>query len=98
MRVVPFGLISLIALILALIPTSPDGEGEHAGAVQSALILFLVIVAAAMLVPWERLAPAWQGLIPFAYMFVAMLLRHAQGTGDAGYSVLYILPVAWLAM
>lgn len=31
-------------------------------------------------------------------MVVVALLRHAQGSGDAGYTILYILPVVWIAL
>ncbi len=98
-RVLPFAAIALMAVVLTLIPTGPaDAEGAHIDAAAWSAMLFTVLVLAAILVPWDRFSPNLQVVIPFGYMVVVLLLRHAQGSGDAGYTILYILPIVWLAL
>jgi diguanylate cyclase (GGDEF)-like protein len=91
--------IALAATILTLLPTgTPDAEGQHLDATIWSAGLFVLLMVAALALPWDRWPAAWQAVIPFAYMVVVVLLRHAQGSGDAGYTILFILPVAWLAL
>lgn len=98
-RALPFAVIALVAVVLTLIPTgTADAEGAHIDAAVWAGMLFAVIVLAVLLVPWDRLNPNLQFAVPFGYMVVVLLLRHAQGSGDSGYTILYILPIAWLAL
>jgi len=98
-RVLPFAAIALMAVVLTLIPTGPaDAEGAHIDAAVWSAMLFAVLVLAAILLPWDRFSPNLQVVIPFGYMVVVLLLRHAQGSGDAGYTILYILPIVWLAL
>lgn len=98
-RVLPFAIIALVAVVLTLIPTGPaDAEGAHIDAAVWSGMLFAALVLAALLVPWDRLSPNLQVVVPFGYMVVVLLLRHAQGSGDSGYTILYILPIAWLAL
>jgi hypothetical protein len=98
-RVLPFAAIALMAVVLTLIPTGPaDAEGAHIDAAVWSAMLFAVLVLAAILLPWDRFNPNLQVVIPFGYMVVVLLLRHAQGSGDAGYTILYILPIVWLAL
>lgn len=98
-RVLPFAFIAFASLVLALIPTGPtDAEGAHPDATFWAAAIFVGLVVAALVLPWDRWPTGWQAIVPFGYMVVVMLLRHAQGSGDAGYTILYILPVAWLAL
>lgn len=98
-RALPFAVIALVAVVLTLIPTGPpDAEGAHVDAAVWSGMLFAAIVLAVVLVPWDRLNPNLQLVVPFGYMVVVLLLRHAQGSGDSGYTILYILPIAWLAL
>lgn len=98
-RVLPFAVIAFVAVVLTLIPTGPaDAEGAHIDAAVWSGMLFAVLVLAALLVPWDRLNPNLQLVVPLGYMVVVLLLRHAQGSGDSGYTILYILPIAWLAL
>jgi len=99
LRVAPFASIALVSLVLTLLPGGEaDAESAHLGASVWAAVLFALIVLATMFVPWARISPEWQGVIPLAYMGVVMLLRHSQGSDEVGYTVLYILPIAWLAL
>lgn len=99
LRILPFGAIGLVTIALTLIPSGPaDAEGEHLGAVLAGAILFAVMVVAVVALPWDRWSPAWQYVIPLAGIALVILLRHAQGSGDAGYAVLFLLPVMWVAL
>lgn len=98
-RLLPFALIALVASILTILPSGlNDAESAHVSTVVWSAVIFVAIVIAAALFPWDRWPPDVQVLIPFGYMVVVALLRHAQGSGDAGYTVLYILPVVWIAL
>lgn len=98
-RVGPFAVIALASLILTLLPTgAADAESAHPDAAVVAGVLLLGAVVAAFLFPWDRWPPWTQGFVPLAYMITVMLLVHAQGSDGAGYTILYILPVAWLAL
>jgi diguanylate cyclase (GGDEF)-like protein len=99
LRVAPFAFIALVSLVLTLIPGgAPDAESAHLGAAVWSAVLFALIVIAVISVPWSRMSAEWQGLIPLVYMVVVLLLRHSLGSTESGYTVLYILPVAWLAL
>lgn len=98
-RLLPFAAIALAASVLTLIPSGlNDAEAAHVATVVWSAIIFVFLVMAALLFPWDRWPANLQALIPFGYMVVVALLRHAQGSGDAGYTVLYILPVVWIAL
>lgn len=98
-RVVPFMVIALASLILTLLPSgAADAESAHPDAAVVAGVILLGAIVAAFLFPWGRWPPWIQGVVPLAYMVTVMLLVHAQGADGAGYTVLYILPVAWLAL
>lgn len=98
-RVLPFVVIALASLVLTLLPTgAADAESAHPDAAVVAGVLLLAAIVAALLFPWDHW-PAWvQGVVPLAYIASVMLLVHAQGSDGAGYTILYILPVAWLAL
>lgn len=98
-RLLPFAVIALIASVLSVLPSGlRDAEAAHVSTVIWSAIIFLFVVVAAAMFPWDRWPPDLQAVIPFGYMVVVALLRHAQGSGDAGYTVLYILPVVWIAL
>ena len=55
-------------------------------------------MAAAFLLPWERL-PDWAWLIiPIGYIAVIAIIRDAQGGSDSGLVVVYLLPIVWLSL
>ena len=99
LRTLPFGLIGAVTIVLTLLPSGEaDAESEHVGAVVAGGILFAVMVLAVIALPWDRWSAGWQYAIPVAGIAVVILLRHAQGSGDAGYVVLFLLPVLWVAL
>ncbi|MGZ4412244.1 MAG: GGDEF domain-containing protein [Gaiellaceae bacterium] len=63
-----------------------------------AAALFVGVVGAVALVPWERL-PRALGAVPVAAVFAVIgLLRDAGGGPASGYGTLVLLPVFWLAL
>ncbi len=81
-------------VLIAVIPFPHDARRE----VSVAGVLFFALVAAAFLLPWERL-PEWAWLvIPIGYIAVIAIIRDAQGGSDAGLVVVYLLPIVWLSL
>jgi PAS domain S-box-containing protein len=79
---------------MALVPF-PHGYRRE---ISVAGFLFFLIVAAAFLLPWDRL-PSWASVIlPIGYVAVIALIRDAQGGEDAGLVVVLLLPVVWLSL
>ena len=93
-RVWPFALAGVVAAIMFAFPTTP--VTDHA-TLYTAAGLTVALIAAVVFVPWYRL-PEWaQAGVPFAFLGVIGLLRESTG-GAAGFSVLVMLPVLWLAL
>ncbi len=93
-RIMPFGLSACLAF--ALVPLPP--AEEHLGALLSAGILTVLLVASILLVPWHRMPDYVQAVPPMAYFAVIALLRHAEGGAESGYGQLVLLPLVWLAL
>ncbi len=93
-RLPVFALVAVGTVLIAVIPFPHDARRE----VSVAGVLFFALVAAAFLVPWERL-PDWAWLvIPIGYIAVIAIIRDAQGGSDAGLVVVYLLPIVWLSL
>ena len=93
-RLPVFALVAVGTVLIAVIPFPHDARRE----VSVAGVLFFALVAAAFLVPWERL-PEWAWLvIPIGYIAVIAIIRDAQGGSDAGLVVVYLLPIVWLSL
>ena len=93
-RLPVFALVAMGTVLIAVIPFPHDARRE----VSVAGVLFFALVAAAFLVPWERL-PDWAWLvIPIGYIAVIAIIRDAQGGSDAGLVVVYLLPIVWLSL
>ena len=93
-RLPVFALVAVGTVLIAVIPFPHDARRE----ISVAGVLFFVLVAAAFLVPWERL-PDWAWLIiPIGYIAVIAIIRDAQGGTDSGLVVVYLLPIVWLSL
>jgi PAS domain S-box-containing protein len=93
-RLPVFGLVAIGTILIALIPFPHDARRE----ISIAGVIFFVLVAAAFLLPWERL-PDWAWLIiPIGYIAVIAIIRDAQGGADSGLVVVYLLPIVWLSL
>lgn len=91
-RAWPFALAGVVTVIV--FPTTT--VSDHA-TLFTAVGLTVALIAAVIFVPWYRL-PQWrQALVPFGFLGVIALLRESTG-GSAGFSVLLMLPVLWLAL
>ena len=93
-RLPVFALVAIGTVLVALVPFPHDARRE----VGVAGVIFFVLVAAAFLLPWERL-PDWAWLvIPIGYIAVIAIIRDAQGGSHSGLIVMYLLPIVWLAL
>jgi diguanylate cyclase (GGDEF)-like protein len=83
-------------LAFLLVPLPP--QKENTVALLGAASLTAMIIAASILVPWDRL-PGWaQASPPLAYFLVIGILRHSEGGAVSGYGTLVLLPILWLAL
>jgi PAS domain S-box-containing protein len=93
-RTWPFALAGVVTVIMFVFPTTT--VTDHV-TLYVAAGLTALLIAAVVFVPWQWL-PEWaQAIVPFAFLGVIALLREGTG-GAAGFSVLVMLPVLWLAL
>ena len=93
-RLPVFALVAVGTILIALVPFPHDSRRE----ISIAGVIFFCLVAAAFLLPWERL-PDWAWLIiPIGYIAVIAIIRDAQGGADSGLVVVYLLPIVWLSL
>jgi diguanylate cyclase (GGDEF)-like protein len=64
----------------------------------AALVVTTMVIAAALFVPWRRLSPWCEAIVPISFFVVVGLVRHAGGGATSGYFPLVVLPILWLAM
>ncbi len=89
-----FALVAIGTVLIAVVPF-PHGARRE---ISVAGVLFFALVAAAFLVPWERL-PDWAWLVvPIGYIAVIAIIRDAQGGSNSGLVVVYLLPIVWLSL
>jgi len=89
-----FALVGVGTVLAAVIPFPHDARRE----ISLAGFVFFLLVAAAFLLPWERM-PAWAWLIiPIGYIAVIAVIRDAQGGSRSGLAVVYVVPIVWLAL
>lgn len=93
-RLAPFVGVACLAFVLVPLPPAE----ENASALLGAAWLCLLIMALALLAPWEKLPLGAQALAPLAYFVVIALLREAEGGSVSGYGTLVLLPICWLAL
>ncbi len=93
-RLPVLALVAVGTVLIAVIPFPHAARRE----VSVAGVIFVVLVAAAFLVPWEKL-PDWAWLvIPIGYIAGIAIIRDAQGGADSGLVAVFLLPVVWLAL
>ncbi len=93
-RLPVFALVAIGTILIALVPFPHDARRE----ISIAGVIFFILIAAAFLLPWERL-PDWAWLIiPIGYIAVIAIIRDAQGGADSGLVVVYLLPIVWLSL
>jgi diguanylate cyclase (GGDEF)-like protein len=83
-------------LAFALLPLLPGGSREPANLIAGALVP--LIIAAALLLPWERL-PTWTQAVPALVPFVMVgLIRSVESSTEVAYTPVVLLPVFWFAL
>ena len=82
---------------VALATTVLRSTGTHVVVLAVAVGAAVVTVAAAAVVPWQRLPVGALLVLPLACDGLVALLRQAQGGGQSGYGSLLVLPVVWVA-
>jgi PAS domain S-box-containing protein len=93
-RLPVFALVAVGTVLIAVIPFPHDARRE----ISVAGVLFFALIAAAFLLPWERL-PDWAWLfIPIGYIAVIAIIRDAQGGSNTGLVAVYLLPIVWLSL
>lgn len=93
-RAWPFALAGVVTVVMFVFPTTTVTDYAT---LYTAAGLTVALIAAVAFVPWHRL-PQWtQAVVPFGFLGVIGLLRESTG-GSAGFSVLVMLPVLWLAL
>jgi hypothetical protein len=93
-RLPVFALVMVGTVLIAVIPYHQDARRE----ISIAGVIFFALIAAAFLLPWERL-PEWAWLIiPVGYIAVIAIIRDAQGGSHSGLVVVYLLPIVWLSL
>lgn len=58
-------------------------------------VMVLVVTIATVLIPWNRIAAPYSGLVPIADIVIVAVLREAAPTH--GFSFLWVFPAMWLA-
>ncbi|MET7420624.1 ATP-binding protein [Dactylosporangium sp. NPDC005555] len=93
-RIAPFLTVAVLAFATALLPPLVDQV-----ALLSALVVLVLLLALTVTVPWDRLPVIYEAVRPLGFFGVVALLDIPE-TGDApaGYGVLVLLPVIWLAL
>lgn len=91
-------LASVVGLVLALVVLLIiPGLLDHPALLAIAAATLLIGMAAAVMVPWERLPARWVLVIPIASLLAFGLLRTATGGTQSVFASLLLLPVIWIA-
>jgi diguanylate cyclase (GGDEF)-like protein len=93
-RLAPFAAAALLPYGLLMLPSN----GWSLLPLIGSAALTLLVGAAAVFVPWVRLAAWTHVLAPLGYVVAVALLRDAGSGTGAGVGVLVLLPVFWLAL
>ena len=90
----PFAALGALGLLLIPAP----GQSVETGDYVAAVLLSLLVLAAALLVPWERLPRDAQLVPALTYVVAIVLLRDAVGGAGGGVGMLVLSPVVWFAL
>jgi len=83
-------------LPFALVPVAGLSFADTRVAIAGAMVP--IVIASALLVPWQRL-PAWpQAILPLSYFVILALLREAGGSTLSIFDPLLSIPVTWFAI
>lgn len=93
-QILPFLVMAAVAFPLVLLPP-PGWRGSW---VLAAGVVYIAVVIAVLMLPWDRLPAGARAVPALAYMVVVGLLRHAEGGVASGFTPLLFLPVFWMAL
>jgi diguanylate cyclase (GGDEF)-like protein/PAS domain S-box-containing protein len=93
-RIAPFVVAGILPF--ALVPVAGLSFADTRVAIAAAMVP--IVVASALLVPWQRF-PAWpQAILPLSYFVILALLREAGGSTPSVFDPLLSIPVTWFAI
>jgi diguanylate cyclase (GGDEF)-like protein/PAS domain S-box-containing protein len=93
-RIAPFVVAGLLPF--ALVPVAGLSFADPRVAIAAAMVP--IVVASALLVPWERF-PAWpQAILPLSYFVILALLRDASDGTPTAFDPLLAIPIIWFAI
>jgi diguanylate cyclase (GGDEF)-like protein/PAS domain S-box-containing protein len=93
-RIAPFVVAGILPF--ALVPVAGLSFADPRVAIAAAMVP--IVVASALLVPWQRF-PAWpQAILPLSYFVILALLREAGGSTPSIFDPLLSIPVTWFAI
>jgi diguanylate cyclase (GGDEF)-like protein len=90
---IPFTLVALLPLLLA--PFPPDGGLALMGVYT---VLTVVVFASIVAFPWERVPEMALAVPGVVYCVAVACARQAEGGARSGFSLLYMLPIMFLAL
>ena len=94
-QIVPFGLLGILAIVLAIFPAT---DVHRPTWLWSAGALFIVASLQIVLMPWHRLPAMWKHLPSATFCAGVILLREIDASGTTGFGVLLLLPIIWQAV
>src|SRR4051794_38164365 len=89
-RAMPF--LGVLALAFAAMFVPGSGT-EQADPVIAASLSSGLLIAAAAWVPWRRLPPLAEAVVPLGFVVVLLLLRESRGGAGSGFAPLAMVPV-----
>jgi diguanylate cyclase (GGDEF)-like protein/PAS domain S-box-containing protein len=93
-RIAPFVVAGILPF--ALVPVAGLSFADPRVAIAASMMP--IVVASALLVPWQRF-PAWpQAILPLSYFVILALLREAGGSTPSIFDPLLSIPVTWFAI
>ena len=87
-------LLAAVVLVLCAMVGAIDFPGDLGLFFAGALLVF-VASAAALLVPWNRMAPGWVAVIPTADILAVTMMQVS--SPRSGFGLLWVFPTMWLA-
>jgi signal transduction histidine kinase len=103
LRQVAFTVVCTVSWALVALPALPAADATPGPAVTwPAMWLSLVLVlgaqAAGLLLPWARLAPGWQTVLPLVQLAALAALQHGSATAVTAVDAVLLLPVVTLGL
>lgn len=88
---------ALFFLVFTLVVAVSGIEHVLTGAYLRAIALVAIATVLAYVLPWKRLAPGWDALVPVLDIAAIAILRQLMGAVTPAVSLLAFIPVIWLA-